>query len=111
MRHQLRSLLVTGLGKVNFEANPHGGPFLAVASVQIIRGVDKLCGWKSKFRSPLPPLLERLELLVPDATQRHHSRERFQPVRCTGSIQGRKFGPSIPADLIGVLLALFFLFW
>jgi hypothetical protein len=90
MRNQLRSLLLTGLGKVNFEADPHGGPFLAVPRIEIIRGVDELSGWESRFRSPLPPLLERLELLFPDATQRHHSGESFQPVCCTGSIKGRK---------------------
>jgi hypothetical protein len=67
MSNQLRRILITGLGKVNFEADPHGGPFLAVASVQIIGGVDKLSGWKSRFRSPLPSLLERLELLLEDS--------------------------------------------
>jgi hypothetical protein len=64
---QLRGIVVTGLGKVNFEADPQGGPFLAVASVQIIGGVDKLCGWQSRFRSPLPPLLERLKLVLEDS--------------------------------------------
>ena len=55
MSNQLRGILVTRLGKVNFEADPQRGPFLAIASVQIIRRVDELSGCESRFNSPSPP--------------------------------------------------------
>lgn len=105
MRNQLWSIFVTRLAKVDFVADPQGGPFLPVASIQIKRGVDLLSGLESRFSSPSPTLVERLELLFPDRAQRDDSGESFQPVRGTGSIERLKQGPSIRPYLIGVLLA------
>lgn len=42
MRDQLRQVFITRLGEVYLVSHPHGVPFLAVAGIQIIWGVDHL---------------------------------------------------------------------
>ena len=109
MSDQLRGIFIAGLGEMHLIPDPERGSFLAIPCVQVIRGVDELSGWESRFSSPSPTLLSWLELLFPDSAQRHDSGESFQPVRCTWSIQCIKQGPSIHPYLIGVLLAFFLL--
>jgi hypothetical protein len=52
MSNELRGIFVACLSEVNLVANPQGGPFFSITSIQIIRRVDELSGGKSGFRSP-----------------------------------------------------------
>src|SRR6266487_8060 len=106
---QLRSLLVAGLGEMNFVANPQGSPFLTITGIQIIGRVDHLSCRKGQLLSKFSTLIKQVKLLLPDAAQRHDSREAFHPVCRAGSIQRVEKDPAVSSHLIGILLTLFLL--
>src|SRR6266516_3260410 len=102
-------LLVAGLGEMNFVANPQGSPFLTITGIQIIGRVDHLSCRKGQLLSKFSTLIKQVKLLLPDAAQRHDSREAFHPVCRAGSIQRVEKDPAVSSHLIGILLTLFLL--
>src|SRR5215813_3673803 len=111
MRNQLRRIFIAGLTKVHVISHPQRGSFLAVASIQVIGRIDQLGCGQSWLNTPLATLLAWLKLVFPNRAQRGDGGQRFEPVRCTGSIQRLQQGPAISSHLIGVLLTFFFLLW
>src|SRR6266480_526383 len=52
MSDQLGSLFITSLAEMHLIADPQRASFLAIPCVQVIRGVNELSGWESRFSSP-----------------------------------------------------------
>src|SRR5260221_11577364 len=91
MSDQLRSIFITGLGKMHLVSSPERAAFLAISRVEVVRGGDKLSRGKKRLLPPSPSLLEGFTLLLPDALQGGNSRQRFHPRGSRSSIQ-----PSAP---------------
>src|SRR6266496_3022912 len=90
-------------------SNPQGSSFLAIACVEVIGRVDELGCRESWLLPPLPALVERFKLLLPDRAQRLDGRQRVHPVGSAGSIQRMQESPAVGSHLIGIVLPLFLL--
>src|SRR5690348_10858088 len=84
-------------------ARPEGRSFLGIARVQVIRRGDQLSRRQGWLLPPLPTLVERLKLLLPDEAQGCDSRQGFHPVWGGGSLERIEQHPAVGSDLIGVL--------
>ncbi len=111
MRNQLRRIFFARLDKIHFVSGPERASFLAISGVEIIGRGNELRCWQRWLFSPLPSLLSRFKLLLPNGAQSGHGRQCFYPVWGARSLQHIKEHPTISPYLIGVLHALLRLLW
>src|SRR6266550_8602281 len=109
MGNQLWGIFIAGLREMHFIPHPQRGPFLAIACVLVIGGVDELSRGQGRFWTPPSTLLSWLKLVLPNGAQGGDGRQRFHPVRGGRSLERIEQHPAIGSHLIGVLLALLLL--
>src|SRR6266700_113196 len=70
MRDQLRSIVITDLGKMHLVPGPERTAFLAISRIEVVRRGEKLSRGQKRLLPPPSSLLEGFKLLLPDGTER-----------------------------------------